>query len=364
MEVLDFEGLGISADELFSDSTTPVETDPQETLETSTTEEQDPALESVGSEEDTQVTESTPSPKGQGSSPNFFSSIAEALREEGILSELDDDTVKGVTSAEDFASIIEKQIQSKFDLRQRRIHDALTYGIEPTSIQKYENALHYLASIKEEHLKDEGEQGATLRRELLIRDFMNRGYSQERAEREVEKSFKTGSDIQDAIDARDNIFEAYNSAYTDLIEEAKTEQLAKEEQLKKDHEILKNSFLEDSDFNKTIGLDKTARQKAYTSLAIPTVRLSDGTMVTEMQKAQMDNPVEYLKGVAMAYALTKGFKDFSGLTKSVVNKAVKSKLKELESTLTQTRFPEGGLDLVTKENDELDYLKKGIKLDL
>ena len=50
--------------------------------------------EGVGSEEDNQEKEDTSSNKAEDSSPktnNFFSSIAEALKEEGILPDLDDD---------------------------------------------------------------------------------------------------------------------------------------------------------------------------------------------------------------------------------------------------------------------------------
>ena len=49
--------------------------------------------ESVGSEEDNQETEDTASDKNGTSPNNFYSSIAKALKEDGILSDLDDDTL-------------------------------------------------------------------------------------------------------------------------------------------------------------------------------------------------------------------------------------------------------------------------------
>ena len=144
--------------------------------------------ESVGSEEDNQEkeTEDTTSEKG-GTSPktNFYSSIASALKDEGILPDLDDEVVNNVKSPEDFAEAIEKQIQSKFDERQKRIDAALNANVEPDEIRQYEGTLNYLDSIKDEHVSDESEKGEELRKRLIFQDFINRGYSKERASREV-----------------------------------------------------------------------------------------------------------------------------------------------------------------------------------
>ena len=156
---------------------------------------------SSGTEENQEVEKDTPSSK-EGSAPkNFYSSIAKALQEEGIFPDLDDDTTSKITTPEDFAEIVEKTIQSKFDERQKRIDDALNYGVEVTEIKRYENTIQYLDSIKDDVLTDEGDKGEQLRKQLIFQDFVNRGYSQERAQREVTKSLNAGSDIEDAKEA-------------------------------------------------------------------------------------------------------------------------------------------------------------------
>ena len=69
--------------------------------------------ESVGSgNEDTQGKEDTKSNEDTGSSPktNFYSSIASALIEEGILSGLDEKEVRDIKTPEDFAEAMEKHI--------------------------------------------------------------------------------------------------------------------------------------------------------------------------------------------------------------------------------------------------------------
>jgi len=62
--------------------------------------------ESVGSE-DNKGTEDADSDKGS-TSPNFYSSIAKALTEEGIFPDLEDNVISEVKTPEDFRDLIEK----------------------------------------------------------------------------------------------------------------------------------------------------------------------------------------------------------------------------------------------------------------
>ena len=95
------------------------ETSPDQKEEKETTEEVNPdnlfqeTPESVGSEEN-QEKEDTISEQETGSSPtnNFYSSIAKALKEDGVFPDLDDETVDGIKEAEDLAKAIESQIKA------------------------------------------------------------------------------------------------------------------------------------------------------------------------------------------------------------------------------------------------------------
>ena len=101
---------------------------------------------------------------------------------------------------------------------QRRISAALEADVESDTIRQYENVLGFLDSVKEESITDEGEQGEDLRRKLIYQDFLNRGYSKERAEREVKKSFDSGSDIEDAKDALEIIEKMPKSKFDETVE--------------------------------------------------------------------------------------------------------------------------------------------------
>ena len=179
--------------------------------------------ESVGSgKEDKQGKEDT-IPDRSGTSPktNFYSSIASALKEDGIFQNLDDDKAKEIKDAESFAQAIRDEVTAQLDERQKRIDEALNAGIEPSEIQKYERTLNYLDSIKDENISDESEQGEQLRRQLIYNDFINRGYSKERAQREVKKSFDAGTDIEDAKESLKSNKEFFKNSYDSIVEEAK-----------------------------------------------------------------------------------------------------------------------------------------------
>ena len=226
--------------------------------------------ESVGSEDNTEEQEDTTSTKG-GSSPknNVYSSIAKAFAEEGIFPDLDDESASKIKTPEDLRDLVEERIKSELDERQKRIDDALNAGVEASSIRSYENTLSYLDSIKEESITSENEEGEKLRKQLIYQDYINRGWSQERAAREVKKSFDSGSDIDDAKDALKSNIEFFQNQYDNLINEAKAEEEKEVQQRKEQAQALKKSILEDKKVFGDLDINKATRQKIYDKISKP-----------------------------------------------------------------------------------------------
>lgn len=80
------------------------------------------------------------------------------MKEEGIFPDLDDEVLSKVKEPEDFRDLVEQQIKAGLEERQKRIDDALNYGIEPTEIKRYENTLNFLDSVKEENITGESDK--------------------------------------------------------------------------------------------------------------------------------------------------------------------------------------------------------------
>ena len=324
--------------------------------------------ESVGSgKENTEEKEDT-TPKGDGTSPkNFYSSIAKALKEEGIFPDLDDEGLSKVKDPEDFRDLIDQQIKAGLDERQRRIDEALNAGVEPTEIRKYENTINFLDSIKEENISDEGDKGEKLRKDLIYQDFINRGYSKERAAREVQKSFNAGTDIDDAKEALKSNIDFFKDKYDELVNEAKSEAEQEEKERKKQAEKLKLSILNDKDVFGDLSIDKSTRQKIYDNIAKPVYKDPEtGEYFTAIQKYEMENRTDFLKNIGLLFTLTDGFKSLDGLVKGKVKKEVKKGLRELEHTLNNTaRTSDGNLKFVSGvDEDPESFIGKGWNLDV
>jgi hypothetical protein len=383
-EDLIMTGDEIDVENLFSDDggeeetqvtpPTPKEKEDKENEKTTEEEEINPDdlfdnPESVGSGKDNQEEEEdTQSEKDKGTSPktNFYSSIASALKEEGIFPDLDDDTLNGIKTPEDFAEAVEKTVQARLDERQKRIDAALQADVEPDEVRRYEQTLANLDAIKEEYITDETEKGERLRKNLIYQDFRNRGYSEARAKREVEKSFNAGTDIEDAKEALESNREYFSNQYQDLIKEAQEEAKEEQRKIKEEAAQLKKSMLEDKEVFTGITLDKTTRQKAFENITKPVFKTEDGEYLTAIQKYEMDNPVEFRKYLSVLFTMTDGFKNIDGLVKGKVKKEVKQSLRELEHKLSSTARNSSGNPRYVGgvEEDTESYIGKGWDLDV
>lgn len=311
--------------------------------------------ESVGSEERQEV-EDTTSKKETGSSPNnnFYSSIAKALKEDGVFPDLDGETVDGIKEAEDLAKAIESQIKAGLDEKQRRIDEALDLGVEPDLVKQYENTLAYLDSITEEKISAEDEAGENLRKQLIYQDLINKGYSKDEAMEELEDIFASGSDQKKAKRALSANKDFFKSNYNKVVEEARQETEKEAQERDRQAAALKKSILEDKEVFKDLQVDKATRQKIYDNISKPIYKDKEtGEYFTALQKYERENKTEFLKNVGLLFTLTDGFKNLDGLVKPQVKKEVKKGLRELEHTLNNTaRTSNGNIKFVSGVSDD------------
>ena len=325
--------------------------------------------ESVGSGKDNTKGKEDTSSREDSTSPQktIYSSIAKALKEEGIFPDLDDEVLSKVKEPEDFRDLVGQQIKAGLEERQKRIDDALNYGIEPTEIKRYENTLNFLDSVKEENITDESDKGEELRKNLIFQDFINRGYSRERATREVQKSFNAGTDIEDAKEALKSNTEYFKGKYDDLIEDAKLEAQKEEENRKEQANKLKESILNEKNILGDLSIDKPTRQKIYDNISKPIYKDPEtGEYYTAIQKYEKDNRVDFLKYLGLIFTLTDGFKSLDGLVKGKVKKEVKNGLRDLEHAINNTaRNSDGNLKFVSGvDEDPESFIGKGWKIDV
>lgn len=355
------------------EETTSDETDDNKTKEDNKTtevnvEELFAEPESVGRENNNnEEQEDTNDPNDDGASPNFFSSIAAALVDEGVFPDLNEDEISQIKGPEDFRDLIDRQIKSGIDEANQRVLEALNAGVEPTAIQNYERVLSYLNSIDDASLEDESEKGENLRKNIIYQDYINRGFSKERATKEVEKSFRAGTDIEDAKESLTGNKDFYQGQYDDLIKEGKEAEAKEAKKQKEQAEELKKSILTEKKVFGDIEIDKNTRQRVYDNVAKPIYKdPNSGEYLTAVQKYQRENPVEFSKNLGLLFTLTDGFKNIDTLVGGKVKKEVKKGLRELETKIRSTssstsgnlKFANGGY------NDKESVFSKNFEIDV
>lgn len=308
--------------------------------------------------------EEKPPKQETGGSPNKYSSIATALREEGVFPNLTDEEIASVIDAASFKQMFVGQSDKRVDSQTKRVLDALNYGVKPTEIQMYERTLNTLFRIQEDALKDE--ENSNLRKELIKQDFEIRGYNPERVKKEVEKSFNSGSDIEDAKDALESLKEFYHTKYEALRNKAKEDaESAANAHKEKMDKMKKDIDSKDSAFG-ALPLTPQMKSKIWDVLTAPVYTDPDGVQYTELQRYEREHHDEFLRYVGAFYAMTEGFTDFTKIFKPAVQKAVKSGFEKLEDFLqgNSTAYSEGGMNLKGKGNGSNDYFSGNWKIDL
>lgn len=319
--------------------------------------------ESVGSKEDSNQEEDTHFDESEGTSPEFFSSIAETFAEEGILP-IDEEAIQNIKSAEDLKKAFDDYVDSRLDEQQRRIKEALDGGIEPDAIRNYENTINYLNSINDDTIAEESEQGENLRKQIIYQDYINRGFSQSRATKEVDKAISNGTDIDDAKEALNSIKEFYTSQYDNAVKEAKELREQEDKERKEHMESFRKTILDSkNEVFEGLEVDKNTRQKVLDNLSKPVYKDPDtGAYLTAIQKYAKENNDDFTLKLGFLFTLTDGFKNLDGLIKKQTKKAVKKGFRDLEQKLKSGSVRGGSLSYSSGVSDDNPFTINGKQL--
>ena len=316
--------------------------------------------ESVGSEKDIEKSGKTlKSNNDLGTSQtNLFSSIAKALRDEGVFPDLSEETLKEVKDAATLKQMFDNEVSKSLDDRQKRIEQALNNGASNEELQSYQEALNLNQYLNKQDtydtLLEEGDAGEKLRKQVLYQDYLNRGFKHDRAVKLIQKSFDEGTDIEDAKEAFESCKDFYKSRIEDYQQELENRKKEKQVYEQKQYDDLKKHILDRDSFYDGVKIDKALRQKAYDSITKPVYRDEQGNYMTALQKYQREHPIEFMENVALLYTLTGEFKSVEKLAKEKAGKKVKSAFEEIGNLLNNSRRNgDGTLNLAnTAPNDD------------
>lgn len=265
------------------------------------------------------------------SSPNLYSSISNVLFEQGIIPSLE--SSENIKTAEDFVDVFKKEIDIQAEQRLNTYLENL--DLEKIAISKRTQL--DLDNIDEDYLKDNIE----VAKDIIFRDYLNQGLSEDRAKKLLRKTIDLGEDmvIEDALESTHSLKE--HEAKVVEQEKVRYKQALIEQE--KEQEAINNTIKSNIYNSKEIiaGIPNTKALQDRVFKAMTEVVAKDpntGEMQNKFMQTRSTNPIDFDTKMYYLFELTNGFQDLSAISKTATSKAV----KKLEGVLRKTKFEDNG----------------------
>ena len=284
--------------------------------------------------------------EGSESSSNLYSSLAAFVHEQGLLPSLDID-LKDIKSADDFASVFNKELDIQAELR---LNDYLA-NLDLNKIGIAKKDINDLNSIDESVLKND----IDLAKRIIYDDYLNQGLDEKKANRMLNRLIDLGEDaiLEDAEESLQSLKEFKNreieketNSYKERLEAEKINQAKLDEQMKK-------TIYESKDLILGLKPNKVLQDKVYKSINDIVGKSPDGVFENKFMKERRENPLEFEIRMYHFYELTNGFKDLSKISTTAKSSAV----KDLEKIARQTKLKDNGVPLWQQDANTYDNIQ-------
>lgn len=355
--------MSMTFDELDMSAFIPVENTEEEEIEKE--EEEDTSLQD-NKDENPETPAEDESPEGVGgededdeeddsdedtSQPNLYSSLAKVLYEEGVLPSLSSD--KKIKSVDDLVEAFREEIKANeyADLteEQKAYLQALRTGLPAEEVVNEQSILQNLKSIQDEELSSNAE----LRKQIIYQDFILKGYTPEKAEKYTQRSIDIGEDEADAKDALQSIIQIQEQQLEQKLQIAEANKLKQQEESQKQLQTFKKYLEEAKEIVPGVKINQKIAEKVFEQAVKPIAKLPNGTSINAVQKARLENPIEFEAKLNYLFYITKGFSDFSKIAVSQKSKAV----KELDDFVKGNTFAPKASSM----GSDFDYTPKELK---
>ena len=278
--------------------------------------------------------------EGSESSSNLYSSLAAFVHEQGLLPSLDID-LKEIKSADDFASVFNKELDIQAELR---LNDYLA-NLDLNKIGVAKQEIKDLNTLNVDLLKND----IDLAKRIIYDDYLNQGLDEKKANRMLNRLIDLGDDaiLEDAEESLQSLkefkareIERETQSYKERLEADKIQQAKLDEQMKK-------TIYESKDLISGLKPNKALQDKVYKSINDIVGKSPDGTFENKFMKERRENPLEFEIRMYHFYELTNGFKDLSKISTTAKSSAV----KDLEKIARQTKLKDNGTPLWQQDSN-------------
>ncbi|AGO48981.1 Putative structural protein [Cellulophaga phage phi14:2] len=278
------------------------------------------------------------------SSPNLFSSLTALLVEEGLISSTDAKPDSAEAFADLFKGEIKKNEFSDLNEVQRTYLENLRTGIPEDEIKTHLKVQTQFESIKEEDIKANPE----LRQKIIYNDFINKGFTEEKAIKMLRRSIELEADTEDATEALSALkeFDKQNFEKRKLQIQADKEAEINAEIKRVD--TLKNKIKTSKEIISGFPLTDNVREQVEKNLFTVVGTNPEGKSENALMKYARENTENYQLITNYLYTITKGFKDFGLIEKTKNTKIVNDLERAIKSS---TRISDSGKPAYMQDPD-------------
>lgn len=267
--------------------------------------------------------------KESSSNPNLFKSLANLLHEKSLISSMDSD----VETEDDFVELFKKEIKNSeySDLSdyQKEYLSKIREGIPQEKIEKDLNDFMQLDSITEEDISKD----IDLQKRVLYQDFINRGYSEDKALKYVNRSLELDAGEEDSLDALQSIKESFKKRVEEENERIKNQRLEEEKARESNVKLITKEIENLSEIIPEYPVSENIKSKIKeTMFNVVGSNPDTGEPENELMKYRRENPVEFDKKLYYLFTVTKKFENFDLLNKNSRSQAIRDLEKAFSST--------------------------------
>ena len=272
-------------------------------------------------QDEEETDENAPDSEESPSSP--LTSLTSALREDGVLSSLSDEEIAEIKSGGDLLNVIRKQIEQNeySDLTddQKEYLKALRTGVPDAAYREVKQSADQLAKIDPATL--EGDDALDFRKQILIQDFLTKGFDQEDAEKYAGRSIDLGEDLEDSKKALARLQAAEAKKAADMVANAEKSQKEAQENYNKKVNELKTKVMSTKEILPNVKINEATQNKIFDLMTKTAGYDSRNNPVNAVVKNMIEDQ-DYLVKLNYLHVLTDGLKDWSQLTGTVGSSAV------------------------------------------
>ena len=269
--------------------------------------------------------------------PKFFSSLVQALKEGGVLDDVEEDTIE---SQEDFLKVIDDSVKQReledLNDNQKEYLEALRAGIPHEEITQHQQVQANYDSITDEALENDSEDGEVLRRNVIKVNLMAKGINEVKANKLTDKLIESGEDIAEAEEAIGELRASKKEAFE---ADKQTKLAQKQAQIDADKESIKslNKIVKDTkEVIPGLKIPVNIKNKVIKGLTQPVAYTEDKRPLDIISKYLHDNPIDGRYKLAYLLTVTDNMSKMDVLE----NKKTKQNIyKELENSM---KFKESG----------------------